>query len=451
MTYKITKGLDIDIPGSAEKRIAEDVESKFYAVKPTDYVGLVPRLLVAEGDNVKAGTPLFEDKQNPGIHYVSPVSGTVHAIVRGEKRALLAVVVKSDGKQESLPFPTLDIDSCDIDTIRQTMVASGLWTLLRQRPFGIVPPVDSKPKAVFVSGFDDSPLPADTDFAIQGREDDFHAGISLLARLAGKLYLSLDGKKQRNSVFASVKDADIHFFEGKHPASLVGTQIAKIAPINKGETVWTVNFQDVAIIGHLFRTGIYKPERVIAVCGPVVKEPRYVRLLSGATIRSLSVESTIGNNVRFICGSVLSGTAVDTDGFLCTSCDKVCVLPEGDYYDFLGWLRPNFKKYSFSRTFLSGFLAQVSSSSPKFDFDTGKHGSVRPLFVTGEFEKLTPLDIYPMQLVKACIVGDIELMENLGIYEVEPEDLALCEFADTSKTEIQAIIRNALETIRKQS
>lgn len=471
MTYKITKGLDINIPGTAQRHIAELADAKYYAVKPSDYVGMVPRLLVAEGDSVKAGTPLLEDKQHPGIPYVSPVSGVVHAVVRGEKRALLAVVIKSDGKQESVCFPTFDIDKCDTaanktdlrSNLRKQMIDSGLWTLLRQRPFGIVPPPDSKPKAVFVSAFDSSPLPVNYEFVLQDRVEDFQMGITVLATIVGKVHISLgklENKKPprsftrhmkppREPFFTNIQNAEIHSFEGKHPAGLVGTQIAKIDPINKGEQVWTVNPQDVAIIGHLFRTGEYRPERTVALCGPVVKDPHYMRIISGASLRSLGIESTTGNDIRFICGNVLSGTAESIDGFLSSSCDKVSVLPEGDYYDFLGWLRPNFKKFSFSRTFLSGFLSRFKGCTPKYDFDTGRHGSHRPLFVTGEFEKLTPLDIYPMQLIKACIIGDIELMENLGIYEVEPEDLALCEFADTSKTEIQAIIRNALETIRK--
>lgn len=465
MVYKITKGLDINIPGIAKKRISEVADAKYYAVKPGDYVGMVPRLLVAEGDRVKAGTPLLEDKQNPGIPYVSPVSGTVSSIVRGEKRALLAVVIESDGRHESLAYPTLDANGSAPEEIRKLMIESGLWTLLRQRPFGIVPSVESKSKAVFVSAFDSTPLPVSQDFIMQSRKEDFQTGVSILARLAGKVHLSLrrqhgctppkgfrKGQKPPcPSLFANIDDAEIHYFDGKHPAGLVGTQIAMIDPINKGEQVWTVNPQDVAIIGHLFRTGEYRPERVVGVCGPVVKEPRYVRTTAGAAIRSLGIESTAGNDVRFICGSVLSGTAVGTEDYLCAQCDKVCLLPEGNYYDFMGWLRPNLKKYSFSRTFLSGILSKFKIQKSKLDFDTGMHGSRRPLFVTGEFEKLTPLDIYPMQLIKACIVGDIEQMENLGIYEVEPEDLALCEFADTSKTEIQAVIRNGLEKLRVES
>lgn len=449
-TIIIKKGLNICIPGTAEKRVSDMHLQGCFAVKPTDYVGVAPRLLVAEGTEVQAGTALIEDKSNAAARFVSPVSGTVKAIVRGEKRALLAVVVEADGEQKSIRF---DTDTTTADGIRKTMIESGLWTLLKQRPFGIIPQGDAQPKAVFISAFDSSPLPVDLPFMLNGREKDFQAGIDILHTLAGTVHLSLQAGKE-NSFLGSIKNAEIHYFDGPHPAGLVGTQIAAIDPINKGETVWTVNTQDVATIGRLFTTGVYNPERLVALCGPVVEKPHYHRTLAGASIEAESGKWK-AESVRFISGDVLSGTTIAADGFISAACDKVSVLPEGDYYDFLGWLRPNFKKFSFSRTFLSGFFKRKAESGKQraftFNFDTGRHGSVRPLFVTGEFEKLVPMDIYPMQLIKACIAGDIEQMENLGIYEVEPEDLALCEFADTSKTEIQAAVRAGLEKIRKES
>ncbi len=443
---KTKKGLDIPIPGTAERVLTELPVEGEYAVKTTDFVGVTPRLTVSEGDIVKAGTPLFVDKHNEAARFVSPVNGTVKAIVRGDKRALLSVVVEA-----STTSPTASqtqTESQSREAIVDTMVETGLWTLLRQRPFGIVPQRESKPKAVFISAFDSSPLPVDIPFMLEGRKEDFQQGIDILRQLACKVHISLHSAESKTHL-ETIQNADLHYFEGPHPAGLVGTQIAYIDPINKGETIWTVNAQDVAIIGHLFRTGEYRPERVVALCGPCVDKPQYYHVLSGTKIDVFATFPQ-ANHQRIICGDVLSGTAIATDGYLCASCDKVSILPEGDYFDFMGWLRPNFKKYSFSRTFLSGIISKFRFLNTKFDFDTGKHGSVRPLFVTGEFEKLTPLDIYPMQLIKACIVGDIELMENLGIYEVEPEDLALCEFADTSKTEIQAIIRAGLEKIRKE-
>lgn len=468
---RIKQGFDIPIPGSAQQHTSllypsYDGVQYEYSVKPTDYVGVAPRLLVDKGDDVLAGTPLFEDKNNEGVPFVSPVSGTVKSIVRGEKRALLSVIVEAnEGVQRYRPFPKADPKERDAGTIKEIMVTSGLWNMLRQRPYGIVPRLDSKPKGVFISAFDSSPLPVDYDYIIQNyhitySKEDFLWGINALAKFA-PVHLSLDGKRQRDSFFTKTENAKIHFFEGPHPAGLVGTQIAKISPINKGETVWTINIQDVATIGNLLRTGIYNPERFVAFCGPDVDKPGYYRMISGSDLPTTILKNGSGKQ-RIICGDVLSGVSmrrtkdnIESDSYISASCDKVCFIPEGDYYDFMGWLRPNFRKYSFSRTFLSGFLKRRAENGErktfKYSFDTGRHGSLRPLFVTGEFEKLVPLDIYPMQLIKACIIGDIELMENLGIYEVEPEDLALCEFADTSKTEIQAIIRNGLELVRKEA
>ena len=464
-TIKIGKGLDIRVPGTAALQVAVADHASYYAVTPSDCVGVSPRMLVAEGDNVKVGSPLFVDKNNEAALFVSPVSGTVQRIVRGERRALQAVVVASDGNLTALDNTPFDLSSATADSLAQWMSVHGLWTLLRQRPFGVVPALTDRPKALFISAFDSSPLAVDYDFVLKESEEDFQKGLDALKLLAGKVHLSLHDR-QRNSWLAHVKGAEVHFFDGPHPAGLVGTHIACIDPINKGERVWTLEAQQVAVLGRSLRSGGYDPHRVVAVCGPSVVQPQYYRLLAGAPlsfIPQLLSQSADGKAVehRCICGDILSGLsasmAVDSEtslpaGFLGAGVSKVCILPEGNYYDFMGWLRPNFRKYSFSHTFLSGFFNKCKSAAchAKWQFDTGRHGDKRPLFVTGQFEKLTPLDIYPMQLIKACVVGDIELMEELGIYEVEPEDLALCEFADTSKTEIQSIVRNALEKIRKE-
>ena len=446
---KIKKGLDIHIPGVAERSVRDMRDIEEYAVLPGDYVGMTPRLLVAEGDAVCAGTPLCEDKKNADCKLLSPVSGTVKAVVRGDKRALEAIVVMSDKEHKSLSFNTVNPLECDRDDAVVHMSEAGLWHTVLQRPFGIVPHAADIPKSVFVSTFDSSPLPVDFDYALRGREEDFQWGVNVLHVLGGKVHLSLDADSQTDSFFAQVKNADIHWFSGCHPAGLVGTQISKVDPINKGERVWTVDAQDVAIIGHLFRCGEYRPERVVAMTGSVVETPCYYRIISGACVKGIT-SAVQRDDVRFVDGNVLSGKTLSRDGFLSASAEKISVLPEGDKYDFLGWLRPNIHKYSFSRTFVSGFLSRRRKNGylEKCTVDTGMHGGVRPLFVTGEFEKLVPIDIYPMQLIKACMTGDIDQMENLGIYEVEPEDLALCEFADTSKTEIQAAVRSALELLR---
>lgn len=466
-SFKIKEGLDIPVQGTAEKCFSSIGESTLFAVKPSDYVGLVPKMAVKGGEKVLAGTPLFFDKSRPEICFSSPVSGTVKEVVRGDRRAVLAVVVESDGKHQSLPFTT---DTRNRKSLVDAMLASGIWTLLRQRPFGIVADPSDNPRAIYVSCFDSAPLAPDFDFLLQGHENDFLAGVKVLARLTdGKLHLSF--RKGQNllalceRIQPEIPNLALHTFCGPHPAGLVGTQIAKIDPINAGEKVWTINPQGVADLGHLAEKGEYYPRRAVAFAGPVALKPCYYETFAGANVASMTEEQMAGYltrlpedvyDYRLISGNVLSGSRIESDGFLGAYDSLLSVLPEGTYYDFMGWLMPGFRKFSFSRTFLSGFMARCSCLSSKatkklrYRFDTNFHGEERPFVVTGSFERVVPLDIYPLQLIKAAIVGDIELMENLGIYEVEPEDLALCEFIDTSKTEIQYIIREALEKCRKE-
>lgn len=448
---RIRHGADIEIPGVAERAVQTLPVAGDYAVLPGDYVGVKPRLLVEEGAHVEVGTVLFEDRENTAARFVSPVAGVVQSVVRGERRALQAVVVRAEGgeavRNGAVP------SQASREAIVDTLVARGLWPLLRQRPFGVVPSVESRPKGVFISLFDSSPLPVDIPFLLSGREEDFGEGVAVLRQLAGRVHVSFGSDRgpqtERLLAVCRAAGAEVHCFAGPHPAGLVGTHIAHIDPINKGETVWTVNAQDVAAIGRLFRTGCYSAERVVAVCGPAAAECRYYRVTAGACMRGWVRPVGDGSGVRYVCGDVLSGVSTGAEGYVSASTDKVCLLPEGDEYDFLGWLRPNLHRYSLSRTFLSGLLRGVWGK--KCRFDTGCHGDVRPLMVTGVFEQLVAVDVYPMQLIKACLAGDIEGMERLGIYEVEPEDLALCEFADASKTEIQAIVRQGLEQIRRDS
>ncbi len=448
-TIKIKRGLDIRVKGSAERCTVEILSCKRYAVKPTDYVGVTPKLLVKEGDRVKAGTTLFYNKNNEQARFTSPVSGVVEAVVRGAKRALLQVVVAADEQHAAEEFAHGEVNSLSREQIVETMVQSGVWTLLRRRPFGIVPMTDEKPKAIFISGFDTAPLAADVDYTLAGRQAEWQKGIDVLKRLAGTVHLSINPEMNKAGIVENTKNVELHRFCGKHPAGLVGTQINKISPINKGEAVWTIKPQDVCTIGHLFATGEYRPEQVIAMVGPVVKNPQYYRVLAGASIADMAGNVT-DNHVRYISGNMLTGVQIEKDGFLSAAQTELTVLPEGDHYDFMGWLLPGFKKYSASHTFLSGFMQCKGSAKmlEKMEMNTNTHGDERPYMVTGQFEKVFPLDIYPLQLIKACVIGDIELMEDLGIYEVEPEDFALCEFVDTSKTEIQSAIRAGLENCR---
>ena len=432
-TIKIKKGLDIPLGGAAERRIVDARTIERYAVKPPDVVGFTPRLLIAEGDSVAAGQPLVADKRDPRITLPSPVSGVVETIVRGEKRKLLEVVISSKpgtDNQESQAMLSPD---------------SPVWWMIKERPFCTIANPDHKPKGIFVSLKDTNPLAPDLDYALQSREHEFEAGIKAL------------------SAFAEVHCVKA---EGPHPAGNIGTIVAALDPINKGECIWHVNAQDVANIGRWCLTGEYRPERLIAVGGPAAKAPHYYRVLCGACLQricdtqlidtsypSLASPTILTSPIRIISGSVLSGTQITADGFLGMYDQQVTFIEEGDQYDFMGWLMPGLKKYSFSRTFLSGFARLLPTTHYPLptQFNTNIHGSVRPFLFTGSFERVFPFDIYPLQLIKACIVGDVELQEKLGIYEVEPEDFALCEFIDPSKTEIQTIIREALEVLRKEA
>ena len=428
---KIKKGLDIPVGGVPEREILDLRGVERYAVKPPDVVGFTPRLLVAEGDTVVAGQPLVQDKHDERLFLPSPVSGTVETIVRGEKRKLMEIIVCRTSQNATT------------GTTRLTPEAP-VWWMIKERPFGTIANPDNKPKGIYVSLRDTNPLAPDIDFSLKGREHEFEAGVNAL------------------EAFAEVHCVKA---EGPHPAGNIGTIVAAIDPINKGEYIWSVNAQDVANIGRWCLTGEYRPERVIAVGGPAAKTPKYYRVLCGACMQRIS-EAQLMNadypqlntehlklNTRIISGSPLSGTAITPDGFLGMYDQQVCFIEEGDKYDFMGWLMPGFRKFSFSKTFLSGFARLLPTTHYPLptDFNTNVHGSVRPFLFTGSFERVFPFDIYPLQLIKACIVGDVELQEKLGIYEVEPEDFALCEFIDPSKTEIQTIIREALEVLRKES
>jgi Na+-transporting NADH:ubiquinone oxidoreductase subunit A len=475
-TITIRKGLDLPIGGAAELRLTDARSISTYAVKPIDFVGLTPRLLVEEGDVVAVGDALFCYKNDERIRFTSPVSGQVKAIVRGEKRRLLEVVVEADFKSAgSAGSDYKSSPTMTADDIKAAILQCGLWTMLRQRPFGTVANPDDKPKAIFVSAFSSAPLAPDYDFIMQGKEEWLKKGFEALTRLTeGQVHICFRPKQGLAQQFnnSTIKQLNIHCINGPHPAGNIGTQIAHFDPINKGEVVWTMNIQDVAILGQLVTTGVYNPEKVIAVAGPNIKNPHYYRVKAGACLAEITKAQLLNSDYpkmnanesakenRVISGDILCGTQIAADGFLGAYDDLVSILPEGDYYDFMGWLMPGFRKFSFSRTFFSGFMPKstfkpMGISLPRFEklwkFDTNTHGDERPLVFTGNFERVFPFDIYPTQLIKACIVGDIELMENLGIYEVEPEDFALCEFIDISKTDIQAIIREALEKLRKEA
>ncbi len=420
-----------------------------YALSPLDFEGVTPKLLVKEGDRVKAGTPLFFDKHNERILFTSPVGGTVAAINRGEKRKVLSVTVTPDAQPSFEEFAKPDLSTVLRDELIELLLHAGLWPMLVQRPYGIIADPADTPKAVFVSAFDSAPLAPDYNFVLRDEQENLQAGIEVLRKLSGgKVHLSMRaGAEGRMPEF---KGVELHTFAGKHPAGNVGVQIHHIDPINKGEVVWTVNMQDLAIIGRLVRTGHVDMTRIIAVGGSEVSNPQYYRVIAGARVDSFLggnlKPQKEGDSVRIISGNVLTGTKTAMDGFLGYYANQVTVIPEGDKYELLGWAMPRFKKFSVSRAYFSWLCPKKA-----YRLDTNMNGGERPFVVTGLYERYLPMDIYPMYLLKACLANDIEKMENLGIYEVIEEDFALCEFVDPSKIDIQQIIRDGINLMIREA
>ncbi|MEN8839000.1 MAG: Na(+)-translocating NADH-quinone reductase subunit A [Flavobacteriales bacterium] len=439
---KIRKGLDLKLKGKPEQSIQAVDNSPFYAVKPTDFPSLTPKMVVKEGEQVKIGTPIFHDKYREAIQYVSPVSGTISEVKRGEKRKILEVIIKADSEFSS---ETIDVKG---DT-KEVILKSGLWPFIKQRPLDIVADYNKAPKAIFVSGFDSSPLAPDFEFLLKDKKSELQAGFDALAKLTeGKVNVTIENSSKSTSVFASINGVELHTINSKHPAGNVGTQIHQINPINKGETVWTVNAIDVARIGSLFLNGKVDFTKTIALTGSEVDKPGYYSMISGASISNLVDKKITSDNVRYISGNVLVGNNVGKDGFLGFYDNQVTVIPEGDHYKVSfteGWLAPGFNKLSNSKAFLSALLPKKS-----YDVDTNLNGEERAFVVSGQYEEVFPFDIYPVQLLKAAITNDIDKMEKLGIYEVAPEDFALCEFVCTSKINSQQIIRDGLKVIEEE-
>ena len=443
--YSIKKGLDIKLIGEAEKTIV-DLNAKRFAIKPPNFIGCFPKLHVKEGDAVKAGTPLFFDKYREEIQFTAPISGKVTEIRRGAKRVMLEVVIESDGKFDALDFGKADPDKLDRDAITKRLLDSGVWPMIRQRPYSIIANPADNPKAIFVSGFDTAPLAPDFDLIAHGNGAEFQAGLDVLTKLTdGKVHLNVDAKNTTSKVFLNSKNVQINRFSGPHPAGNVSTHISRVDPLNKGETIWYVGPQEVLSIGRLFTEGKFDATRVFALAGSEITKPKYYKSYVGARITNMVSSNLNGNNCRFISGNVLTGEKIEKDGFISYYDSMVTVIPEGDHHEFFGWILPGLDKFSVSGTFLSRFMP-----NKKYKLDTNLHGGVRAHLMTGKFETVFPLDIYPMQLIKAIIVEDIDLMENLGIYEVDEEDFALCEVIDTSKTDIQQTVRKGLDLMRQE-
>ncbi len=443
---KLKKGLNINLSGEADKVYANVPTSKLYVVKPTDFHGLTPKLVVKEGDKVMSGSTLFFDKYNESIKFSSPVSGEVTSIVRGAKRRIMEVVITSDDEIKYKAFDKIDNANLSRDQIVNHMLESGVWPFIRQKPFDVIANQNDVPKSIVISSFNTEPLSADNDFVLHGLEKEFQNGIQILSKLTdGKVHLNVDGNTNPSKVFTDTKGVVLNKFSGPHPSGNVGVQIHHIDPINKGDIVWYLYPQDVLAISRLFSEGKYDVSRIVALTGSQVKKPRYYRVIAGSTITNMIEDNLKQGQSRFVSGSALTGKRIPQDGSIGFYDTQVTVIPEGNYQEFLGWLAPGLNKFSMSKAYFSWLMP-----SKKYVLDTNYHGEERAYVVTGQYEKVLPMDVYPMQLIKACLIEDIEAMENLGIYEVSPEDLALCEFVCTSKMEVQSIIREGLDLIKKE-
>ena len=445
---RISKGLSIKIKGSAEKKIENLPLASTYAFNLNDFHLTVPKLILREGDSVKRGTPIFYAKSNEKIKFVSPVSGTIKEIVRGERRKVYNIIIDSDGKDNFVRHKPPVLENSSPQELIDLLLETGLWPYINQRPFDIIADPNLSPKAIHVSCFDSSPLAVDYEFIMNDRLSDIKAGLDCLNQIvSGKLHLGLrSSQKLFQKEFSNYKT---NLFDGPHPSGNVGVQIHHVNPINSGEVVWTLKLEDIAVIGNLILTGEYLPNRTIAVSGPPVKNPKYFYLRTGASLESLLNNVEIDNkiDVRLINGDVLSGHKVDSNGYLGHYNNKLCVLKEGNQYRLFGWIPfinntvPSIYKTSFSWLF----------NNKEKDYDTNLNGEERAFVATGEMESVFPMDIYPMQLIKECMIGDIEKMEKLGIYEVSPEDFGLIDYSSSSKIEAQTIIRQGLDYIYKET
>jgi Na+-transporting NADH:ubiquinone oxidoreductase subunit A len=444
---RLKKGLNIKLVGEADKVYASVKPTSKYVVKPTDFHGLTPKLTVKVGDKVKAGTVVFFDKYDEKIKFCSPVSGEVTAIVRGAKRRILEVVINADAEISYETFTPFTAEGLSREQIIDSMLKAGVWPFVRQKPYDIIANPTDMPKAIFISTFNTAPLTIDNDFALYGMDELFQKGLDYIVKLTtGKTHLNIDGNTNPSKVFTEAKGVEINKISGVHPAGNVGIQMHHIDPINKGEVVWYLEPQDVIAIARLFTEGKYDVSRIIALGGSQIQKPRYYRIISGASITNLLADNLKEGDNRVISGDVLSGQQIDENGTLGFYHTTITAIEEGKEQEFLGWILPGMHKFSASKTFLSWL-----TPSKKYALNANMHGEERAYVMTGEYEKVLPMDIYPTQLIKACMIEDIELMENLGIYEVAPEDLALCEFVCTSKIEVQSIIRHGLDLVRKEN
>jgi Na+-transporting NADH:ubiquinone oxidoreductase subunit A len=448
---RLRKGLNIPLQGEAQPKITKTISPGIVAVKPTDFKAFNPKILIKEGEEVKAGTPVLADKKRPDIKLCSPVSGVVKEIVRGDKRKLLAITIEANEKTEYLPIEIPQVRTATREEIISTLMESGLFAAIKQRPYGTIPDPAIEPKAIFVSGFDSAPLAPNLSFSLKAETGNIKVAVELLNKLTkGGVHISLHASDYASSPFHKIEKAIMHTFDGPHPAGNVGVQIHHVSPVNKGETVWTLDMYALAAIGKLFTKGIYDVKKVIAITGPRANNPSYIETVPGMSMTQIKEYVNRDEKeelpVRYVSGNALTGDNVTGEGHLGFFHNQVTLLSEGKYYEMFGWIKPmRLKKFSISRSYFSWLFPKK-----QYALDTNLNGGERALVMTGVYEKVTPIDIYPMHLIKAILAGDIDKMEALGIYEVIEEDLALCEFVCPSKTEIQHIVSQGIELMIKE-
>lgn len=447
---QLKKGHDIFLNGEAPLSVSADT-SKRYSVKPTDYRGMapIPKVVVAVGDEVKAGDVIFHAKKDDKVKFVAPVSGEIVEIRRGDKRAITDIVILGDSEVSYKQFDPPSIKEASRESIVDFLCEAGAWSMINERPFDVVPATDSEPKNIFISTFDSAPLAPDLSFIIQGKEEAFQKGIDTLVRLTtGDVHLGLDarGETAPSAAFTGATNCKKHWFSGKHPSGNVGVQIHHTAPINVGDKVWTLTVQQVVTLGELMYKGKYNAERIVSVVGAQISNPAYIKTHVGASINELTAGQINEGKSRIIDGDVLSGSTVGEDSFLGITSDQITAIKEGDYYEMFGWLLPLAPRPTISKTFPNFLFPNL-----KFDGDTNTHGEKRAFVVSGQYEKVLPMKIYPQHLMKAIMTGDFEQMEGLGIYELSEEDIALCEFTCTSKMPLQSILRDGLDMMREDA
>ena len=444
---RLRKGLDIKLKGRAKKQTMPLESSKLYAVVPDDFVGVTPKMAVKAGDHVKAGETLFVNKISEEVRFASPVSGTVKSIERGDRRKILYVSVEADDEQMFADFGTKDIQTLDGEGVKKALLEAGLFGYINQLPYAVSTTPDTEPKAIFVSALRDKPLQGDFEYELEGQEQAFQTGLTALSKIA-KVYLSI-GAQQGSKALTEAKNVELTVFDGPCPAGNVGVQVNHLSPVNKGEVVWTVDPTAVIFFGRLFQSGKVDLTRVVAVAGSKVKEPAYVKALVGTPIKDIVAgRLTATEHVRILNGNPLTGTIAGDNAFLGAHTSEVVAMPEGDDVDEMaGWIMPRFNQFSTSRSYFSWLFGKKK----EYDLDARIKGGKRNIIMSGEYDSVLPMDIYGEYLIKAIITGNIDKQEQLGIYEVSPEDFALAEFVDSSKQPLQQIVRNGLNTLRKEN